>query len=975
MLNRCLLFIVASFVIFSNSSAQNLEDSCSTHYFTKSINHIGYIYTPKLTMLPGGDVLATCFRGNTFNAAKINSRGDTIWNKLYDVPNSWGILHHKTLIDLDGNILLAVNEDNFIKIDTSGNFLSGKKIQNTRNLAVRDIVMMNNGDKIILFTDNVSGGAILARFDTDLNELKWSKLLLFYSTQFTNILIDKDKIIIGGASVGVRNASNKHSFIGKIDAFTGKLVQFRYYKAENSFSSIQNLYQYDNGYIASCYLVNESVESGKNGYIRFDKDLNILSARRIKEHSFTFHTNWGFHYLPQPNGSFYLAFGASWSLSLSLIGKNDSIKWVKDIPGLYSYPSDIKQYRDDALYMTGNQNVFYVGIGVYGAESYIVKSDLNGKVGSCQTEQYPTLQTENYNFSEGVGTLNETDVSLSINPTSVSISNYSPNISTRCSFVSICETLKLKGNTFTCTTDPLYITGIRNIGCTNPILWTVIPAINADIQNYNDSMASLTFSKSGVYTIMGTISRQCGENIKDSMLIYVNLSTNLNVGKDTVLCTGNTLLLRAGNQFNSYKWQDGSTDSIFNVTGAGKYYVTATDFCNNIYSDTINVSETSSYTFSVGNDTSKCNQDSITIKAPDGFKNYTWGPDYNIHFRTTQTIKVFPVISTSYHVRAETKEGCHVFDTIQVTVHHSPAIFLGADTTLCYDQKLLLNAGNQFTNYTWSTGSQSSSIDVNAPGTYSVVATNMNLCLSSDTIEIKKFQFTRPYLGNDTSICSNTGLRLFPGNYTSYAWNTGEINSNNVTVNTSGQYWVEVTDANNCSGSDTIDVREVYQSPANFLPDRQEICFGDAAVLKTSRPFTNYQWSTGARISNISVHEIGLYQLSVTDQNGCTGTESTLVAPKQDCPVNIYFYDAFTPNQDGLNDHFKPIVKGRTTKYSFTIYDRFGQIVFSSMDPNIGWDGNLKGELSPKGMYIFICTYQFPGFPESFQKGNFVLIR
>jgi gliding motility-associated-like protein len=232
-----------------------------------------------------------------------------------------------------------------------------------------------------------------------------------------------------------------------------------------------------------------------------------------------------------------------------------------------------------------------------------------------------------------------------------------------------------------------------------------------------------------------------------------------------------------------------------------------------------------------------------------------------------------------------------------------------------------------------------------------------------------------PYLGNDTSICSGTAIRLFPGDYKSYEWSNGVINNNSITVNGKGVFWVTVTDQNNCNASDTVNILNLYDTPENFLNDKTEICYGDVTRLQPTRQFAKYLWSTGDASNFIIVKDTGTFQLSVTDQNGCIGKESVIVAEKPDCPSNIYIPNAFTPNSDGLNEQFRPIIKGVLEKYAFTIYNRFGQVIFSTNDQSLAWDGRFKGQVEPGDIYVWYCNYQFKDKPMKTEKGTVTLVR
>lgn len=84
---------------------------------------------------------------------------------------------------------------------------------------------------------------------------------------------------------------------------------------------------------------------------------------------------------------------------------------------------------------------------------------------------------------------------------------------------------------------------------------------------------------------------------------------------------------------------------------------------------------------------------------------------------------------------------------------------------------------------------------------------------------------------------------------------------------------------------------------------------------------------------------------------------------------------AFTPNSDGKNDIFKPIISGNLKKIEFRIFDRWGQNIFSTMDHWKGWDGTNRGEAQDQGVFVWICHYQFVGQELQTRKGNVFLIR
>lgn len=137
----------------------------------------------------------------------------------------------------------------------------------------------------------------------------------------------------------------------------------------------------------------------------------------------------------------------------------------------------------------------------------------------------------------------------------------------------------------------------------------------------------------------------------------------------------------------------------------------------------------------------------------------------------------------------------------------SAAIVAGGPLTVCQGDSVTLHAGNGFNSYLWSTSETTQSIVINQSGSYSVVVTNSNGCSgTSAPVVVTVNPLPTINLGNDTTIASGAMLTLFPGSiYSSYTWSTG-ANTMSIAVNTSGVYYVTVTDPFGCTATDTINV-------------------------------------------------------------------------------------------------------------------------------------------------------------------------
>ena len=114
--------------------------------------------------------------------------------------------------------------------------------------------------------------------------------------------------------------------------------------------------------------------------------------------------------------------------------------------------------------------------------------------------------------------------------------------------------------------------------------------------------------------------------------------------------------------------------------------------------------------------------------------------------------------------------------------------------------------------------------------------------------------------------------------------------------------------------------------------------------------------------------------MEVTDLNHCVGRDTISVIQK-DCLQGFYIPNAFTPNYDGKNDLFKPMIFGRLRSYQFSIFNRFGQVVFQSADISKGWNGAISGNTQDTQTYVWVCTYQFEDEKPVVKKGTVTLLR
>jgi gliding motility-associated-like protein len=200
-----------------------------------------------------------------------------------------------------------------------------------------------------------------------------------------------------------------------------------------------------------------------------------------------------------------------------------------------------------------------------------------------------------------------------------------------------------------------------------------------------------------------------------------------------------------------------------------------------------------------------------------------------------------------------------------------------------------------------------------------------------------------------------------------------------IQVYQSGDYHLLLTDTAGCQCNATINV-EVYPSPAAAFAGTDTLDAGGSIELDAGSGFASYLWSTGKTSQTIMVQDDGWYNVSLTSPEGCQGKDSVFVRfIKDEQPPVIYLPNAFTPNGDGINDYFLPVVQVESLDYfRMVIYNRWGIIIYDSTDPVSGWDGLYKGKPVSADLYVYRIEYSFAngpsGNPELIQ-GTFMLVR
>ncbi|MBS1935647.1 MAG: gliding motility-associated C-terminal domain-containing protein, partial [Bacteroidetes bacterium] len=235
-------------------------------------------------------------------------------------------------------------------------------------------------------------------------------------------------------------------------------------------------------------------------------------------------------------------------------------------------------------------------------------------------------------------------------------------------------------------------------------------------------------------------------------------------------------------------------------------------------------------------------------------------------------------------------------------------------------------------------------------------------------------------IGNDTTLCTDATDSLFTQiPYQKYLWQDGSTDSFFV-VKQAGVYSLTATDR--CNNVSSASIKVSYDTSSLKATGNMELCKLQDTILSANSGFTNYEWSPASAISGspfsqtiqIRPDSTREYIVNAVSVYGCL-LRDTVNVVVENCLNKIIMPTAFTPNDDGVNDIIKPKIFGALKKYEFSIYNRWGQLIFHTTNPDSGWNGKFNGASQNTGAFVWMCRYRFTGDNEKMQKGNFVLIK
>jgi len=402
------------------------------------------------------------------------------------------------------------------------------------------------------------------------------------------------------------------------------------------------------------------------------------------------------------------------------------------------------------------------------------------------------------------------------------------------------------------------------------------------------------------------------------------------LGIDTIIC--NPITLNASNKEASYQWQDGSTSAQLLVTQTGIYSVTINNSCG-MTTDELSITLYELPNIDFGEDTLLCPTAELRLDATADIASYQWQDNsQNSSFTITQP--------GNYQVTVTNLCGVDI-EEIQVSYREPLAINLGADTIICDGRPLSLTAYNENAAYLWQDGSNDEIFVANETGEYAVTVSNVCNSISNSRSIILLEGPPIIEFGEDQRLCPAEEKVLDASNQeATYSWQDGSTEAN-FTVTQLGLYEVTVT---NACGTTRDDIAIDYLLPLDVnLQEDLFLCQPTALLSTNDHPDATYRWNNGIEKRALIVAEPGFYILEA--ETICEVKRDTVnVMACERC--KLYIPTAFSPNNDGINDVFIPFTEADCVLNNFQlqIFDRWGNQIFESNNPTIGWDGKYKNQ-------------------------------
>lgn len=517
------------------------------------------------------------------------------------------------------------------------------------------------------------------------------------------------------------------------------------------------------------------------------------------------------------------------------------------------------------------------------------------------------------------------------------------------------------------------------------------------------------YSDTGVYKYKLVVNRgeQCSDSAIQTVRVYPGFSPNFDVSGR---CIGSPISFTDRSttnygEINSWTWKFnddtnlGDTSNLPNPTyvfsKSGTYNVTlsisSTKGCVSDVDKVVTIVEQPP--LSLTEDTLICHIDELQLTA-EGEGRIRWTPDYNIS--NTQSFRpvVFPKVPTTYYARLEESPGCVATDSVFIDVVPNVQLESLPDTTICLSDTIQLKPYSNALHYSWEPPNGYISDPTAAhPFVAPVETTTYHLtasigkCFTRASYVVHGVPYPAAEANADVTICAGESLQLQATGGQRFFWSPPLFLSHTNTANPvakpaeSIRYIVRVEDDLGCPkpAYDTVNIFVEKTVARISVKDTSVVINQPLQLIATGGEY--FSWSPSEGLSNPQIYNpLALpqrdidYVLRTYSNAGCEAFDTVRVKVFKVKP-GFYIPDAFTPNGDGHNDVFRPILLGMKQLKHFKIFNRSGLQIYETSRINQGWNGTYHGIPQDSGVFVWLIEGEDYQGNKIFEKGSVTLIR
>jgi gliding motility-associated-like protein len=495
--------------------------------------------------------------------------------------------------------------------------------------------------------------------------------------------------------------------------------------------------------------------------------------------------------------------------------------------------------------------------------------------------------------------------------------------------------------------------------------------VNLDTSNPQLPIFSNPTDETFYYALSGV----GGCELTDSIQVIYNLPSTFEISAEGPFCEGGEILLDNPLQGFTYQWSTGAGSEDIIVSTAGTYSLQVSDSAGCSIIDEIEIQTLIPIDFEILGETFACAGESISLTADVVSDNYLWS-----NGATDQTAIYFGEGTTTVWAEIIDANNCASRDSLDIVFSLPIEIELIAAGAICEGVPTALTAVVSEGDILWESGETAEQITVSEAGVYTVIVSDTFGCESTDSIEI--FEVNFPTLNLDSDFCEDASVIIAPvvDFGFDFQWSSGEETAT-IEISEPGNYELILSQ---------FDCEQTYNFVVAEQPAPQLDIVIEGDFCSTELPAGGYpltavsdgavMWQDGIEAEVLTITQSGVYAVSATSPEGCVTTSE--IAIVETCPdPAIYAPNAFTPDNDGLNDVWNVEYDGELTSFSLIIFDRDGNVVFRTTDAREYWIGDVNGGeyYAKDGVYNYLIKYSAVrgenGLVSNELRGHIVLLR